>query len=243
MWIFGQRTLHINTLKHRLDVLPFTRLVVLSCGPVAHLLLIQHLKNSLGSHHLTQCGCIRLQFRFIVGKNKTPEHTCITFEGILALFCVPGLTVHIILVGKETVVSYEVSGITVIEQDIPHHPVKGYPDHILRTLVETGIVVSKHIEGSHPARVEIHRGFILELVAFERRYILKVYCIGIGWNTITHPTPQAQDSLLLVTISLFLILGRVGVSPHRILRIIELKGVIKLSIELRLDVFINLEQV
>ena len=168
MRVLGQRSLHINALKHRLDILPFARLVVLACRPVAHLLLIQNLKYSLGGHNLTQSGCIRLQFRFKVGKDKTPEHTCIALEGVFALFCVPGLTVHIVLVGKEAVVSHKVGGIAIVEQNIPHLAVKGYPDHILHTLVEAGVVVCEHIEGTHPARVEIHRSLVLELLALER---------------------------------------------------------------------------
>ena len=166
--VFGQCAFHIDTLKHRNDILPLARLVVLSCRPVAHLLLIQNLKYSLGGHNLTQSGCIRLQFRFKVGKDKTPEHTCIALEGVFALFCVPGLTVHIVLVGKEAVVSHKVGGITIVEQNIPHLAVKGYPDHILHTLVEAGVVVCEHIEGTHPARVEIHRSLVLELLALER---------------------------------------------------------------------------
>ena len=46
----------------------------------------------------------------------------------------------------------------------------------------------------------------------------------------------------MITVSLFLVLSGVGISPHGILRIIELQGVLKLPVKLRLYIFINLEQ-
>ena len=81
-----------------------------------------------------------------------------TLEGILALFCIPCLSINRIVVCHHSVIPV-VSTVSVVIEEVPDFSVKRNGYDILRALIDSSVVVSLGVVLTHESDVHMLMGF------------------------------------------------------------------------------------
>ncbi len=139
----------------RADVFQVAALVVGPVAPVAHLLHGEHGQHALWCHLRAVVGCTAFQVVAEVGQYEVPKPALPALEGVLACLRVPCVPVEGVVVGKEAVVALAVLRVAVVIGDVPQLAVPCAQQHVLGTLVHTGMVVGMDIIGKQEVLVKV----------------------------------------------------------------------------------------